>query len=285
VTPEQKLDLIQLHQEGGAVVAMTGDGVNDAPALEKADIGVAMGRRGTQVAREAADMILKDDSLATILAAIEQGRVIFHNIRHFILYLLSGNVSEIMVVAAAIFLDLPLPLLPLQILFLNLVLDVFPALALGVNNGEKGIMRRPPRPPEEPIIGRGRWLWITGYAALIALAVLGSFVAADRLFGLAGTERVTISFLTLAFARLWHVFNLRSGDSHPLRNPVVENPFVWGALALCAAIILAVTFLPLSAGVIGVGPPAPAHWLLILAASLVPLAGGQLLKALGVDRL
>ncbi|MEX0599080.1 MAG: HAD-IC family P-type ATPase, partial [Rhodothermales bacterium] len=132
VTPAQKLDLIALHQGGGHVVAMTGDGVNDAPALQKADIGIAMGRRGTQVAREAADMVLQDDAFSTIVAAVEQGRIIFGNIRRFVLYLLSCNVSEVMVVAAATLVGGPLPLLPLQILFLNLVTDIFPALALGV---------------------------------------------------------------------------------------------------------------------------------------------------------
>jgi hypothetical protein len=149
VSPEQKLDIIGVHQEKGSVVAMTGDGVNDAPALKKADIGVAMGQRGTQVAKEAADMVLKDDAFETILIAIEQGRAIFNNIRKFILFLLSGNVAEIMIVAAAMLAGAPLPILPLQILYLNMIGDVFPALALGVGPGDPANMKRPPP-------GRGR---------------------------------------------------------------------------------------------------------------------------------
>ncbi|MCK4421315.1 HAD-IC family P-type ATPase, partial [candidate division WOR-3 bacterium] len=139
VSPRQKLNLIDLYQKNGAIVAMTGDGVNDAPALKEADIGIAMGQRGTEVAREAADMVLQDDSFPTIVAAIEQGRVIFNNIRKFVLYLISCNVSEIMVVTSATIVNLPLPILPLQILFLNLVSDVFPALALGVGEGDKNV--------------------------------------------------------------------------------------------------------------------------------------------------
>jgi len=159
VTPEQKFDLVQLHQSAGEVVAMTGDGVNDAPALMQADIGVAMGKRGTQVAREAADMVLGDDSFGTIVAAIRQGRVIFENIRKFVVYLLSCNVSELLVIsiASVLFADLPLPLTALQILFLNLVTDVFPALALGFGEGSPNILEHPPRDRSESILTRRHW--------------------------------------------------------------------------------------------------------------------------------
>ncbi len=155
--PKQKLDLIALHQRSGAVVAMTGDGVNDAPALRKADIGIAMGRRGTQVAKQAATMVLQDDEFGTIVSAVAQGRAIFGNIRKFVFYLLSCNVSEIIAVGAATLTQSPLPILPLQILFLNLVTDVFPALALGVGEGSPALMQKPPRDPKEPLLTRGHW--------------------------------------------------------------------------------------------------------------------------------
>ena len=154
VSPAEKLELVRAYQAAGEIVAMTGDGVNDAPALRQADIGVAMGLRGTDVAREAAAMILLDDAFPTIVKAIREGRVIFGNIRRFVAYLLSCNLSEVLVVGLAVLSTLPLPLLPLQILYLNLVTDVFPAFALAMGEGEPGILKRPPRDPQEPILGR-----------------------------------------------------------------------------------------------------------------------------------
>ena len=154
VSPAEKLTLVRAYQEAGEIVAMTGDGVNDAPALRQADIGVAMGLRGTDVAREAADMVLLDDAFPTIVKAIREGRVIFGNIRRFVAYLLSCNLSEVLVVGLAILSTLPLPIMPLQILYLNLVTDVFPAFALAMGEGEPGILKRPPRDPREPILGR-----------------------------------------------------------------------------------------------------------------------------------
>ena len=210
VSPAQKLDIIALHQDANAVVAMTGDGVNDAPALKKADIGIAMGRRGTQVAREAADMVLKDDAFSTIVAAVRQGRVIFANIRQFIIYLLSCNISEIMVVALASLTGAPLPIRPLQILFLNLVTDVFPALALGAGEGEPAVMERPPRDPQEAILVRRHWIAILVQSALITAAVLGAFALALNWLQVDVDRAVTISFLTLAMAQLWHVFDMRT---------------------------------------------------------------------------
>jgi len=279
VSPAQKLDLIALYQSHGDIVAMTGDGVNDAPALKKADIGIAMGRRGSQVAREAADMVLRDDAFQSIAAAMAQGRAIFDNIRSFLVYLLSGNLGEIVIVTAAAVSGLPLPLLALQILYLNIVIDVFPALALGVGEGAPGIMRRPPRPTDEPFLTRGHWAGIVGYAVLITLSTLGAFTIAYGWLGYDGRELVTVSFMTLAFGRLWHVFNMRAANSTLLGNAVARNPAVWGAIALCTGLILATAFLPVLSEVLRMVVLDATGWALALGASLVPLLLGQVAKS------
>jgi len=279
VSPEQKLDLITLHQESGAIVAMTGDGVNDAPALKKAEIGVAMGQRGTQVAKEAADMVLKDDRFSTILAAIQQGRTIFNNIRKFVIYLLSCNVAEIIVVALASLTNAPLPILPLQILFLNLVTDVFPALALGVGKGDPNIMDRPPRDPEERVLTRQHWTGIVGYSSIISVAVLGALAIATIRLGMPEEQAVTVSFLTLAFAQLWHVFNMRDHDTGFINNDVVQNPWVWGALGLCSGLLLLAVYVPGFASLLKVQNPGLNGWMLILGMSLIPWAAGLVIKA------
>jgi Ca2+-transporting ATPase len=278
VTPEQKLDLIALHQQDGSVVAMTGDGVNDAPALKKADIGIAMGR-GTQVASEAADMVLTDNALGTIVLAVEQGRAIFANIRRFVVFLLSGNIAEIMVVALALAVGAPLPLLPLQILYLNMIGDVFPALALGMGRGDPSQTKRPLTDPHEPILTTGHWWGMAAWGGLIAVPTLGVFWWALSGLGLEGEPAATLSFLTLAFARLWHVFNMRPAGSGLVDNDVTRNPWVWGALALCAALLLAGVYLPGLGGILDLHHPGPGGWALILGCSLIPLAGGQLAKA------
>jgi len=268
VDPEQKLDLVTLFQQAGGVVAMTGDGVNDAPALRKADIGIAMGRHGSQVAREAADVVLKDDSLATLAAAIRQGRVIFGNIRRFVFFLLSCNTSEVLVVASAPLTDLPLPVLPLQLLFLNLVTDVLPALALGMGEGGPGVMERPPRDPKEPLLGRRQWLGIAGYAAVMTAAVFGALEGAFRGLHLGEPRAVTVAFLTLAFAQLWHVFNMG-------RSEVVRSPWIWGAVLSCSGLLLLAVYLPPLAAVLHLTPPGVEGWGLVAAASLLPLAVGK----------
>ena len=292
VSPKQKLDLVAVHQQAGAVVAMTGDGVNDAPALKKADIGIAMGLRGTQVAAEAADMVLKDDAFSTIVVAVEQGRIIFENIRKFVIYLLSCNISEVMIVFAASVVNAPLPILPLQILFLNLVTDVFPALALGVGKGDPGTMQAPPRPSDEPILPKSRWLSIFGYGMLLTFSVLLAFGIAFKLPGPEKWEElsraelwderkklaITISFLTLAFAQLWHIFNMRAPKTRVLKNDVTRNPFVWGALGLCIALLILVVYVPFMADILELSNPGPAGWLLVLAASSLTCVIGQLWK-------
>ncbi|MCB1333245.1 MAG: cation-transporting P-type ATPase [Roseivivax sp.] len=276
IAPETKLALITFHQHDGQVVAMTGDGVNDAPALRKADIGVAMGQRGTQVAREAADMVLKDDDFATIVEAIHQGRVIFGNIRKFIVYLMSCNLSEVLVVALAVGAGLPAPLLPLQILYLNLVTDVFPAFALGLGQGDGHEMRRPPRDPQEPITGRAEWMWIAGLAMAQTVATLAAFMLALFWLELGADQAVTVAFLTLALAQLWNVFNTRAADTHPLVNDITRNRYVWGALALCLVLIGSALWLPGLAEVLSLAAPGKAGLLLAAGVSVAPLLLGQI---------
>ncbi|BCA79305.1 cation-transporting P-type ATPase [Desulfuromonas sp. AOP6] len=278
VTPEQKLSLISLYRDKGEIVAMTGDGVNDAPALKKADIGVAMGKRGTQVAKEAADMVLKDDRFGTIVLAIRYGRGIFNNIRNFITYLISGNVSEVAIITLATLVGAPLPLLPLQILYINLIGDVFPALALGMGEARPRIMQQPPRDPKEPVLTRKHWLGIGGYTLIFTIAVLGAFAVALVHWEIPAERAVTISFSSLVLARLWHVFNMRDPASPVLRNEITTNPHIWGAIGLGIGLLLSAIYLPGLSKILGLVAPSPREWLLILGASLIPLAVGQAVK-------
>ncbi|HLV82641.1 MAG TPA: cation-transporting P-type ATPase, partial [Devosia sp.] len=276
VTPATKLNLATLYQNSGHIVAMTGDGVNDAPALKKADIGIAMGQRGTEVAREAAAMVLTDDSFGTIIAAMRQGRVIFDNIRKFVIYLMSCNVSEVLIVGLAVGAGLPMPLLPLQILFLNLVTDVFPAFALGLGAGDDTVMRQPPRDPAEPIIDRIRWITIAVLGGAITLATLAAFWLALHWLLLDLGPSVTVAFLTLALAQLWNVFNVRAPGGRLFVNAVTCNPWVWGAIALCLGLIAAALWVPGLSAILKLPDPGSAGLLLAMGASLGPLLIGQI---------
>lgn len=270
VSPAEKLSLVRAYQSAGDVVAMTGDGVNDAPALRQADIGVAMGLRGTDVAREAAAMVLLDDAFPSIIKAVREGRVIFGNIRRFVAYLLSCNLSEVMVVAVAVLTGLPLPLLPLQILYLNLVTDVFPAFALALGEGESGVLTRPPRDPKEPILGRAHWFVIVLHGAALTAATFVALAAAAWL-KLESSETVTVTFLTLAFAQLWHAFNMRSIRAGPLLNEITRNGWFWSALALCAVLLAVPPYFSPFAHLLHLAPVTSAMWTIILGCSLAPL--------------
>ena len=279
VSPTEKLQLVRAYQSAGEIVAVTGDGVNDAPALRQADIGVAMGRRGTDVAREAAAMILLDDAFPTIVVAIREGRVIFGNIRRFGTYLLSCNLSEVSVVGLAVLSGLPLPLLPLQILFLNLVTDVFPAFALAMGEGERGILKRPPRDPKEPILGRGQWLAIVFHGIALTAATFGALALARLWLGLDEHSTVTVTFLTLALAQLWHVFNMRHPTSGLLRNEITRNPWIWLALALCVGLLVTAAYVPGLAHMLHLVAPDLRMWGIILAMSLVPMFVGPIVQS------
>jgi Ca2+-transporting ATPase len=280
VTPRQKLDLIALYQKAGSVVGMTGDGVNDAPALRKADIGIAMGKRGTDVACQSADMILQDDRLSTVAAAVREGRTIFENIRKFVVYLLPCHISEITAVTIAAVADAPLPLLPLQILYLNIVTDVFPALALGVGEGRGDATRRSPRARSETILSGRHWAGVGVMGGLMGLGVIAALFLSLRMLGFPTGKAVSISFLTQGFGTLWHVTNVRERGSSFLLNDVTRNPFVWGALALCVGLLVAAVYVPLLGNVLRVQDPGRTGWLVVLGVSAVPWAGVQLYKSL-----
>ena len=181
-----------------------------------------------------------------------------------------------MTVGLAAFANAPLPLLPLQILFLNLVTDVFPALALAASEASPDIMRQPPRKKEDPIMNTGRWFSVGIYGFVITAAVLSAMVISLRYLGLDEKKAVTVSFLTLAFAQLWHVFNMRDKNSGVFRNAIVRNPFVWGALALCSLLLAATVYVPLLARVLNVTNPGRNGWLLIFFMSLTPMVVGQI---------
>ena len=234
-----------------------------------------MGLRGTDVAREAAAMILLDDAFPTIVKAVREGRVIFGNIRRFVAYLLSCNLSEVLVVGLAILSTLPLPILPLQILYLNLVTDVFPAFALAMGEGDRDVLKRPPRHPQEPILGRGRWLTIVLQSLALTAGTFGALALARLGFALDASAVVTVTFLTLAFAQLWHVFNMRHPHTGLVRNEITHNVFVWGALALCTTLLVVPSYWAPLAHVLGLVAPTAAMWAIILAMSLAPLVVTQ----------
>ncbi len=277
-SPEQKLGLIAARQASGQIVAMIGDGVNDAPALKRADIGVAMGKRGTDVAKEAADIVVTDDRFGSIVEAIREGRIIFGNIRKFVVYLLSSNLSEIIVVAVGSVIALPIPLLPLQILYLNLITDVFPALALGTGRGDGSVMEKPPRDPQEGVLTGSHWRSIVAFGVAIALPVIGVLAIAVLLMDLGDGVAITMSFMTLALAQLWHVFNMAGPEEPLLKTEITKNPWVWVALGLSTALSLAAMYVPPLAAVMEVEVLDLDQWLVVIAGSLVPLVLGQVYR-------
>ena len=278
VSPEQKLMLIDGYQQHDQVVAMTGDGVNDAPALKKADIGVAMGIRGTPVAKEAAAMVLLDDEFGTIVEAVAQGRAIYENIRKFLVYLLSCNISEVLIVGIATIAGAPLPLLPLQILFLNLVTDVFPALALGVGEGSPDLMMHRPRPFDEPLLTRAHWIRVVLHGFVIAVSVLAAMAIAVTQLGASTEEAVTVSFCTLTLAQVWHVFNMRDNMRNPFNNEITRNIWIWLAIALCIALLLVAIYVPFLSDVLKLGRPSLEGWLLIVGMSVVPILAAPVVR-------
>ena len=278
VDPEQKLRIVESYQKEGKITGMTGDGVNDAPALKKADIGIAMGERGTQVAKEVADMVLKDDSFPSIVEAIREGRIIFGNIRRFVVYQLSYHFSEILVIAAVMLVLYELPLLPLQLLFLNILLDVFPALALGVGRGRDGVMTDPPKDPEEPIITKKGWLVMGLYGLIIAASASGAYLYAFYAWDADLKFCNNVAFFALSFAQLFNVFNMREHDENFFKNQVTVNKYVWMALALCLGALLAAYFIPGLRDILSIQEMGWDFWLLCIVAAVISFGLVQGLK-------
>jgi P-type Ca2+ transporter type 2C len=277
ITPLTKLAVVRALQQRGEVVAMLGDGVNDAAALKKADVGVTMGRRGSDVARDAASIVLQDDHFHTVAAAVEEGRVIYENVRKFVFYLFSCNLAEILVVLLLGLLGLP-PLLPLQILWLNLVTDTSPALALALEPADPDVMYRPPRPPRDAFLSGSAVVAMSAYAALLSAATLAAVFAIDDP---TGPRVVTIAFVTLAFAEVLHLGNARSRDA--VLNPAraTANRYALGAVVFTVLLQIGVMTWPLAQGVLHLEPLTGRDWLVVgLAASATAVAGqlGKLVR-------
>ncbi|HEX6965013.1 MAG TPA: HAD-IC family P-type ATPase, partial [Gemmatimonadaceae bacterium] len=279
MSPEAKLRVIAALQRQGEIVAMLGDGVNDAAALQQADIGVAMGLRGTDVAKQVAGIVLADDRFQTIGAAVEEGRVVFANIRKFIFYLFSCNAGELLVLVGAGAAGFPLPLLPLQILWLNLVTDTFPALALALEPAEPALMHQPPRSSRAGLLSARMLRSMLLHAALIAGVTLAAFVWGMR-GSAAGDARTatTLSFMTLALAQILHLGNARSSAPVATVHRALANPYALGALVVTILLqLLAVGYAPL-AHVLELRPLAASEWIIVIALGAIPAVIGQLLR-------
>jgi Ca2+-transporting ATPase len=276
VSPEDKLRIVEALQQAGEIVAVTGDGVNDAPALKRADIGVAMGLRGTEVAKEASDLVLADDNFATILRAVEGGRTIYANILRFVHLMFSKNLGSVLAIFVAILVGWPLPLLPLQILWMNLLMDVFPALALALEPTAPGVMQRPPRAPKESLLSRP-FLWlIVWQAVLLAGIILAAYGWALREYG-AGAHARTIALFALVGVQIGHTFNCRSRVRSAF-DGMFRNPFVWGAVAIVVTLQLLALYQPFLARVLDTHPLSANDWRVIGGTIVVPVVVVELTK-------
>jgi Ca2+-transporting ATPase len=281
VSPEHKLRIVEALQAGGEVVAMTGDGVNDAPALKKADIGVAMGVKGTEVAKEAAAMVLTDDHFATLVGAVEQGRVIYANILRFVHYLFSCNLAEILVVFAALLIGWPLPLGALQILWLNMITDVFPALALALEPSSPDVMKRPPRDPKEPLLTPRFVGLITWQGLLLSGVTLLAFGVGLRWYGAEGAglaHATTLAFMALALAQVFHALNARSPRRSAFTARLFTNAWLWAAVVACLLLQLAAVYAPPLQAVLRTTPLTGADWGVVLICALAPVGVVELVK-------
>lgn len=277
VSPEHKVRLVDAVKANGNVVAMTGDGVNDAPALKRADIGIAMGITGTDVAKEAADMILTDDNFATIVSSVEEGRTIYSNIRKFVGYLLSCNIGEILIVFIAMLFNWGTPLLPIQLLMINLVTDAFPAFALGMEQKEKDVMNKKPRNPNEPIVDKKMGIAIAVQSIALAVATLVSFKYGMYKYNDIAIAR-TFCFITLVTGELLRAYSARSEETSIFKMKLFSNSFLNKSVLISLAILLAVVYVPFLQVLFNTVPLSIASLDIALLLALVPLIGGEIAK-------
>ena len=301
VSPEHKLRIVDALQANDEVVAMTGDGVNDAPAIKRSDIGVAMGITGTDVAKGTADMVLTDDNYASIVSAVEQGRIIYANIRKFVFFLLSSNVAEIMVIFLATIAGLPTPLTAIQLLWLNLITDGAPALALAMEKGDPDIMQRKPRAKSEPIIdGRMRWgiviqtimqtaavLTAFGVGLLWHLRAGGAmpagvnpvvFLLQYNWSGLDVQTAETMAFITLSLCELFRAYTVRSEYASVFRIGVFSNRYMQLAVGISILLLILVCVVPPLQVVFNTHSMSVGEWSLVLSLSLIPAVSEEITK-------
>jgi Ca2+-transporting ATPase len=299
VSPEHKMRIVDALQSHNEVVAMTGDGVNDAPAIKRSDIGVAMGITGTDVAKETADMVLTDDNYTSIVSAVEQGRVIYSNIRKFVFFLLSANVAEIMIIFLATLAGLPAPLTAIQLLWLNLVTDGAPALALAMEKGDPDIMKRKPRTKDEPIINRIMGIGITvqtfAQTSVVLLAFClgllwhleaGAAVTGNPLIyilqhdwrGVDVQTAETMAFLTLAFTELFRAYTVRSERASLFRIGIFSNKYMQAAVALSVVLLLLVVNVPFLQPIFNTHFLNGTEWLVVFGLALIPAIAEEITK-------
>jgi len=268
VTPEHKVRIVKAFQKTGAVVAMTGDGVNDAPALKKSDIGIAMGRKGTDVAKNAADMILNDDNFVTIVDAVKQGRNIFDNIKKAIHFLIATNIGEIVTIFVGLLLGVKSPLLAVQLLWVNLVTDSLPAIALGLEPPEKDIMNRPPRDSRKSIFADGLMGKIVVEGFMIGMFTILAFFIGNRYYGIEVAR--TMAFISLGMLELIHSFNVKSEESI-FKVGLFENKYLLGAFVLGTVLQLGILFVPTLAEIFKLTQLNTTQWLITIAISIAPI--------------
>ncbi len=278
VSPAHKYQIVRALQAEGEIVAMTGDGINDAPALKAADIGVAMGARGTQVARDLADVVLLDDNFGSIVGAVEQGRTIHANVGKALRFLLATNFSEILVTIGALALGIARPLTAIQLLWINLLSDVVPALALAVEPAEPDIMARPPRDPAAPVLSGDALLRIAGDGALLSATTLGAYGAALARHG-AGPQAASVAFATLASGQLLYALTCRS-EHRPAVTGLHRSPALLGAVGGTVALQVAAVAVPSLRRLLGIAPLGPGDWGLVAAGAALPLLVTEVTKAL-----